>query len=105
MSLKFLGQLRTEGLVVPEGIPGHSCSPEVVLGHHRNSQYVPVFMSLVQYVLFVEVVLTTSSDIPRCPRVFLDYLDVGQVIVRAWDITGFPEMSQGILGITWTWDK
>ena len=32
-------------------------------------------------------------------------LDMGQVIVRAWDITGFPEMSQGILGITWTLNK
>jgi len=97
MSLEFLGQLRTEELVMPEGIPGHSCSPEVVLGHHRNSQYVPVFTSQVQYVLFVEVVLKTSSDIPRCPKVFLDYLDVGQVIVRAWDITGFLEMSQALV--------
>ena len=117
---------------MPEGIPGHSCSPEVVLGHHRNSQYVPVFTSQVQCVLCVEVVLKTSWDIPRCPRVFLgllgrgardcqslghhgisgdvpgyswDYLDLGQVIVRAWDIPGYPEMSQGILGTTWTWDK
>jgi len=24
-----------------------------------------------------------------------DHLDLGQVIVRAWNITGYPEMSQG----------
>jgi len=59
-------------------------------------------------------------DIPRCPRVFLgllgpwtsdcqslghpgisldapgyswDYLDLGQMIARAWDIPGYPKMS------------
>ena len=63
--------------------------------------------------------LGTSLDIPRCPRVFLgllgpgtsdyqslghpgtsrvDYLDLGQVIARSWDIPGYPEMSQGMKG-------
>jgi len=46
--------------------------------------------------------LRISQDVPGYS---LDYFDLGQVIVRAWDITGFPEMSQGILGTTWTWDK
>ena len=26
------------------------------------------------------------------------------MIARAWDILGYPEMSQGILRTTWTWD-
>jgi len=26
------------------------------------------------------------------------------MIARAWDILGYPEMSQGILGTIWTWD-
>jgi len=39
--------------------------------------------------------LRISRDVPRYSW---DYLDLGQMIARAWDISGYPEMSQGIKG-------
>ena len=40
--------------------------------------------------------LETFQDIPGCPGVFLD---PGQVIIRVWDILGYPRMSRVSLGL------
>jgi len=89
---------------------------EIARGHPGISQDVPSYGN---HFSQVQVEYPgTSRDIPRCPREFgpgtrdcqslghpwmsrdvpgsWDYLDLGQEITRAWDIPGYPKMSQAM---------